>query len=186
VRTGALTTVGLKAVLLVKRRARPFSGRTQRVRRPCPAARACSTAAFIRAGRSHSGTRNVLGDVDAAELRAPGGDVGVWAGQHVGVPDDPTGHLRNEDRRVRTELGEPLCEIGGGASTERAATSSPARTSRSLHWREETLTSAMVRASVGAPERRGRQPRAQRSQPAFTCVCRSTFVRAVASKLPLK
>jgi len=68
----------------------------------------------IHEGWTHSGPRNFLGDVDAAELRALGWNVGVWAGQYVGVPDGPTGQPRNEDRRVRAELGKPFCEVGGG------------------------------------------------------------------------
>jgi hypothetical protein len=68
----------------------------------------------IRQGWSHSGSCYVFGDVEAAKLSGPSGDVGIWAGQYIRVADDPTAQFRNEDRRVRAELSEPFCEVGGG------------------------------------------------------------------------
>ena len=92
VRTGAFTTVALKAVLLVE----ATGAAILRAYPKGEKAASCGARMLdrrIHQSLSHSGPRNLLGDVDAAELSARGGDVGVWAGQHVGVPDDSIGPL---------------------------------------------------------------------------------------------
>jgi hypothetical protein len=69
--------------------------------------------------RLHQGLRNarsrdVLGHVEAAELRGPGGDIAVWAPQYVCLANDSASALGDEHDCACWELTEPLGEIGGG------------------------------------------------------------------------
>jgi hypothetical protein len=113
VRTGALGTIRLQAALLVEATS-PAILSANPGRDDAVAGGTRMLHRRLHQGSSHARPRNILGDVKAAELRGPGGDVRVGARQHVHLADDLTGQLRDGDGRAGGELSEPLREVGGG------------------------------------------------------------------------